>query len=64
MLVNEGTYSINAHSSIEATVDFLPLILTAALSLLRIDLPSAFMISSLMGLYLNFFPLGPPNWSA
>ena len=49
MLLHHGVYSINAHSMIEASVDFIPILLTAALGLLSINLIDAFIVVSLLG---------------
>jgi hypothetical protein len=49
MLLHHGVYSINPHSMIEASVDFIPILLTAALGLLGINLIDAFIVVSLIG---------------
>jgi hypothetical protein len=49
MLLHHGVYSVNAGQMIEATVDFLPLALTAALGAVGVDLVDAFVASSLLG---------------
>jgi hypothetical protein len=49
MLLHHGVYSINAHSMIEASVDFIPILMTAALGLLSINLIDAFIVVSLLG---------------
>ncbi len=49
MLIHEGAYSINANQMIEASVDFIPLALTAALGALGVDLVNAFIAVSLLG---------------
>ncbi|MES2823706.1 MAG: hypothetical protein V4732_08900 [Pseudomonadota bacterium] len=49
MLLNHGVYSINAHSMIEASVDFIPLIGTTALALTGLNLIDAFIVISLLG---------------
>lgn len=49
MLVHHGVYSINAQQMVEASVDFLPLLATAALGSLGVDLIDAFLVTSLVG---------------
>lgn len=49
MLLHHGVYSINAEQMVEASVDFLPLLATAALGSLGVDLIDAFLVTSLIG---------------
>lgn len=49
MLLRHGVYSVNAAEMVEATVDLLPLMLTAFLGLFGLPLADAFLASSLLG---------------
>ena len=49
MLLEHGLYSINANAMLEASVDFLPLMLTALLASLGLGLLNALLIMSLLG---------------
>ncbi|MBI5447663.1 MAG: hypothetical protein HY939_02915 [Gammaproteobacteria bacterium] len=49
MLLHYGVYSINAHSMIEATVDFIPLMITTLLGKFGINLMDASIMASLLG---------------
>lgn len=49
MLVQHGVYSINAGHMVEASVDLLPLLATAALGSLGVNLIDAFLVTSLLG---------------
>jgi len=49
MLNHHGIYSINAHSFIEATVDLIPVLFTALMGYVGINLIDAFIITSLLG---------------
>lgn len=49
MLLHYGVYSINANTMIEGTVDLLPLLFTALMGKIGINLVSAFIITSLAG---------------
>jgi hypothetical protein len=49
MLLNHGVYSINGKEMVEATVDFIPLLITTIIGSTGIDLIDAFIVSSLVG---------------
>ena len=49
MLLEHGLYSINANTMLEASVDFLPLMLTALIAWTGIRLLNALLIMSLLG---------------
>jgi hypothetical protein len=49
MLNHHGIYSVNALSMIEATVDLVPVLLTALIGYIGINLTDAFIITSLLG---------------
>ncbi len=49
MLLHHGVFSVNANSMLEATVDFIPLVGTAFLGLIGIDLIDGFIVFSLLG---------------
>ena len=49
MLLHNGVYSINAKSMVEASVDLIPLLLTALLGWFGIELADAFIFISLLG---------------
>ena len=49
MLLHHGNYSINSKNMVEATVDLIPLLLTASGGWIGLDLVDSFILASLLG---------------